>query len=298
MSLNPVRTNRSGGFQLSAMKVAGLAGLALGLVACELPPEDGGEVEAISNELMSVVRNTTAADRVTGTVDMVFSLSRLDPPTQATTAFFSTLQAGGNGFTPATPGAACTAGVDFLSVVNRPITFPAGVSTVSTTVTVCGDEAAEGTEHLFAKLVDANNQCEGELCLGIGRITDNPGLSINDVGIREPVTGGRAGTFTITLSQAVPRDVTFTVTRVNDTAVTGFGNCNLFPMPDYFGGTGTLTIPANQLTATINVTVCGDRVRESTERFFLDLSNPVNATIFDGRGVGTITDTTLQVQFP
>lgn len=298
MSLNTVRTSRSRGFQFSAMKLVG-AGLTLGLVGCEPLPEDGDQtVDELSAALMPIVSNATMADRVTGSVEMVFSLTRLDPPAQATTAFFSTLVAGGNGFTPATAGASCTAGVDYVAVTNRPITFGAGVTTTSTSVTICGDNANEPAEHLFVKLVDANNQCEGERCLAIGTITDNPGISIGDATIREPVSGSRSGSFTLTLSQAVPRDVSVTVTRDDDTAVSVGSNCFTFPRPDYMGGSGTVTIPAGALTATINVTVCGDGFAEPTERFFLRLSNPVNAVLADSAGIGTIRDTTLQIQFP
>jgi hypothetical protein len=289
MSLNTVRSSRSSGFKFSAM-----VGLALGLGACDMPPEGDMEVEAITGALMPIVENARVADRVPGSVEMVFSLTRIDPPAQATTAFFSTMVATGSEFTPATPGASCTAGVDYVAVDSRPITFGAGVSTTSTTVTVCGDNLTEGTEHLFVKLVDANGQCEGERCLAIGRITDNPGLAINDVGFREPLSGSRSGTFTITLSQAVPRDVSVTVSRDDDTAVSGFGNCFTMPRPDYMGGSGTVTIPAGSLSATINVTVCGDGFAEPTERFFLRLTNPVNATLTDSAGLGTINDTTLQ----
>jgi hypothetical protein len=298
MSLSSIRTTRTGGFQISSLKVAGLA---LGLIACEMPPlDEAGQaidgVEAITQELMSVVGNPSVADRVSGTVEMVFTLQRLDPPAQATTAFFSTLVAGGNGFNPATAGASCGAGIDYVAVTNRPITFAAGVSSTTTSVTVCGDSIAEGNQHLFAKLVDANNQCEGERCLGIGTITDNPGLAINDITVREPVTGGRVASLTLTLSQALSADVTVTATAVSDTATTQFGNCDS-RLLDYMAPTRLVTIPQGATSATYDVTVCGDRVKEPTQRFFVDLSGATNATIRDGRGVVTITDTTLQIQF-
>jgi hypothetical protein len=38
------------------------------------------------------------------------------------------------------------------------------------------------------------------------------------------------------------------------------------------------------------VAVKGDKLKEKTEAFFLNLGNPLNATIADGQGVGTIKD--------
>ena len=59
---------------------------------------------------------------------------------------------------------------------------------------------------------------------------------------------------------------------------------------DYQAGSGTLTIPAGQRTGTITVLVNGDRLAESNETMFVNLSSPTNATIADGQGVGTIVD--------
>jgi Calx-beta domain len=59
---------------------------------------------------------------------------------------------------------------------------------------------------------------------------------------------------------------------------------------DYQAVAGTLTIPAGQTTGTITVLVNGDRLPESNETFFVDLSSPTDAIIADGRGVGTTVD--------
>jgi hypothetical protein len=59
---------------------------------------------------------------------------------------------------------------------------------------------------------------------------------------------------------------------------------------DYTAASGTLTIPAGQTTGTITVWVNGDRLPEPHKTFFVNLSNPTNATIADGQGAGTIVD--------
>jgi hypothetical protein len=49
-------------------------------------------------------------------------------------------------------------------------------------------------------------------------------------------------------------------------------------------------IPAGQTSRTFTVAVSGDRNAEPTESFAVNLSAPVNATITDGQGLGTILD--------
>jgi hypothetical protein len=51
-----------------------------------------------------------------------------------------------------------------------------------------------------------------------------------------------------------------------------------------------LTFAPGVRTLRINVPVIGGKKKEDTERFFVNLSAPANATIVDGRGVGTIFD--------
>ena len=57
---------------------------------------------------------------------------------------------------------------------------------------------------------------------------------------------------------------------------------------DYIKASGTLTFSPGQTSRAIDVSVKGDRKREADETFFVDLMNPVNAVIADGRGTGTI----------
>jgi hypothetical protein len=49
-----------------------------------------------------------------------------------------------------------------------------------------------------------------------------------------------------------------------------------------------VVVPAGALTATIGITLNGDKVPEPDEVFLINLSNPVGATIADGQAQGTI----------
>ena len=301
MSQHSVRTTRSSGFRNSSVKVAGLAGMAgltLGLSGCELPPEGPEGVEAISSALMAVVENGTAADSPAGPVQMQFTIARpFDPPEQAMNILVSTMVYGYNGAPAATPGSSCGAGIDYIAAENQPLTIPAGAVQVTASVTVCPDSLVEGTETFLFHVVDAaDGQCSGERCLAVGRITDPaapvlPSLRINNITVSEPVKGSRVGTFTLTLSATSNDDVTVRAATANDSA-TGSSSClNFwFPRPDFVFVNRDVVIPAGQLTATVSVPICGDGTIESMERFFMNLSNPVNATIADSRGIATVLD--------
>ena len=111
------------------------------------------------------------------------------------------------------------------------------------------------------------------------------------------LTGADAGTvdavFTVTQSLQSTQTVTVQYTTNDGSATDGDG--------DYVPTSGQLTfVPGGPLTQTITVVVNGDLVDEpgASETFAVDLSNPVNATLADGSGAGTIIDdedTTLSV---
>ncbi|MES2794198.1 MAG: Calx-beta domain-containing protein [Planctomycetota bacterium] len=84
---------------------------------------------------------------------------------------------------------------------------------------------------------------------------------------------------TVTLNQTFAQDVTITYTTVNGTAVAG---------TDYEFQTGTVTIPAGQLTGTISINVTGNNLDEPNKTFSVVLSNPVNAVLQDTTAVVTI----------
>jgi hypothetical protein len=57
---------------------------------------------------------------------------------------------------------------------------------------------------------------------------------------------------------------------------------------DYQWKTGSLTFAPGETTKTITVAVTGDKLKESNETFFVNLSGAVGGEILDGQGVGTI----------
>ena len=89
--------------------------------------------------------------------------------------------------------------------------------------------------------------------------------------------------FTVRLSGPTSNTVTVSYATANGPAPNG-----ALAGSDYTAKSGTVTFTAGATTATVTVAVSGDRTREPTETFLVNLSNAVNATIADAQAVGTI----------
>jgi hypothetical protein len=108
-----------------------------------------------------------------------------------------------------------------------------------------------------------------------------PSLSIDDVAVAEGAAGSTGATFTVRLSRAATQAVTVAYATADGTATAG---------SDYQAAAGTLTFAPGTLTRSVAVNALGDGVLEGNETFALNLSGPVNATLADGAGQGTILD--------
>jgi probable HAF family extracellular repeat protein len=111
--------------------------------------------------------------------------------------------------------------------------------------------------------------------------TELPTISIGDATVTEGHFGTQSVTFTVTLSAASAEAVSVTYATANGMAIAGH---------DYAAVSGTLTFDPRQTTNTVTVLVTGDRLGEVNETFVLGLTNPNNATVADGWGLGTIVD--------
>src|SRR6185295_13512930 len=87
----------------------------------------------------------------------------------------------------------------------------------------------------------------------------------------------------------------FTVQLSAASAQTVRVNYFMIPAPatpgvDFESIPGTLTFLPGETSKTINVPVKGDVIDEVDQRFAVILTTPINASIADGTGLGTITD--------
>ena len=107
---------------------------------------------------------------------------------------------------------------------------------------------------------------------------DRPSFSVGDVTYNEA-----AGTitFTVTKTGSTTQSTTVAYATADGTAVAG---------QDYTATSGTLTFTASETTKTVTVPITNDAIFERSETLDLNLSNPTNARIGDGTGVGTIKD--------
>ncbi len=117
--------------------------------------------------------------------------------------------------------------------------------------------------------------------IGSFELESQPALSINDITLTEGNSGTTTATFTVSLSKASAQTVTVNYATADGTATAG---------TDYQLTSGTLSFAPGQTTQSVRVQVNGEKVLEENESFFVNLSNPTNATISDAQGKGTITN--------
>jgi len=111
--------------------------------------------------------------------------------------------------------------------------------------------------------------------------TPPPTLTITDVSGMEGNSGTIAFVFSVTLSAAYDQAVTVDfATQGGGAATTG---------SDYEATGGTLIFAPGETTKTITVRVIGDRLAESSESFFVNVTTG-DAFVADGQGAGTILD--------
>jgi len=108
-----------------------------------------------------------------------------------------------------------------------------------------------------------------------------PTLSVNDISENEDVG---VADFTVSLSSPSAFPVTVNYSTADGTATAG---------SDYTATSGNQTFAPGEIDKTIPVPIVDDFLYEGDETFSLNLSNPANATISDGQGIGTIVDNDL-----
>ncbi len=183
-------------------------------------------------------------------------------------------------FNYSTADGTAVAGSDYVAATGT-LTVNPGETNQSVDVLVIDDNVDEVNETLFVNLSNPVNasittaQAEGAIS-----DDDGPTIAINDV----TVTEGNAGTvdaiFTVTLSAASPQNVyvNYVTSPITATSNIDYRRSNL----------AMLTIPAGTTSSTVTIKVIGDSQVEPDETFYVLLSEPVNATIGDGQGIGTI----------
>ncbi|QMS87191.1 DUF4347 domain-containing protein [Nostoc edaphicum CCNP1411] len=159
------------------------------------------------------------------------------------------------------------------------IKFAAGETTKAITLNVVGDKVTEADETINLNL-SYPNQTVAIAPATITIVNDDnaPTISIADKSGKED-SGNLV--FTVKLSNASNDVITVDYNTSNDTAIAGV---------DYTPLTGTLTFNPGVISQTITVPILDDFIDESTEQFFVNLTNPTNASISDNQASGKITN--------
>jgi hypothetical protein len=106
-------------------------------------------------------------------------------------------------------------------------------------------------------------------------------ISISDAAVVEGDVGTTPATFTLSIAPASASEVRVDYATAQGSATAGI---------DYLSISGTAVFPPQTLTQEIQVPVVGDLEPEIDETYSVELTAPVNATIADSSGVGTIID--------
>ncbi|HEX4870851.1 MAG TPA: Ig-like domain-containing protein [Nevskiaceae bacterium] len=114
-------------------------------------------------------------------------------------------------------------------------------------------------------------------------ISPLPRISVGDASMAEPrqPTETTVVLVPVALDRAGAAPVTVSFETLDDVALAG---------SDYLATSGTVTLAAGQTQATIPVTLLGDRVIESTERFVVRLSSPQGGVLADANAFVAIVE--------
>lgn len=131
----------------------------------------------------------------------------------------------------------------------------------------------------------SDNQVVTNINFGNTQPAPVPQLSINDITVTEGDIGTTNAVFTVNLSAPTTQTVTVNYATANNTATA---------YSDYYATSGSLTFAPGQTSQQIQVSLIGDANYEPDESFFVNLTNPTNATINDSQAVGTINNNDSQ----
>jgi Tol biopolymer transport system component len=200
-----------------------------------------------------------------------------------------------------TVGGTAMAGTDYVPTSGT-LTFAPGEIEKTFSIPLIDDAADEDDETIVVRLAGQTGAAKlGEPSVAAVLIADDdppPLLSISDASVGEGDGRNDGMTFVIKLSQPSLRTVSV---AISTQAVTATPGVNFAPGTDFNQTSGVMTFPPGATWGLLTIGIVPDTVPEPDETFKVVLSNPVNAKVARGEGVGTIIDddgpTFTKVQF-
>lgn len=230
-----------------------------------------GRGTIINDDLtISVADAAPVTEGNSGSTPATFTVSLSAPSTHTVTVGYYT------------NGGTATAGSDYIST-NGTLTFNPGVSSITVPVSVLGDTTYEADETFSLWISQASHALINRISGSTTIVNDDPStmISVSDASVLEGNSGLAGATFTVALNAASTQTVTVNYATAGGTATSG---------TDFQSLTGSLSFAPGQTSKTVTVYAVGDTVIEPNETFTLNLSSPINASINDGQGIGTILD--------
>jgi hypothetical protein len=238
-------------------------------------PSDPGCTSASDNNEVNPtlsIGNVTVTEGDSGTTNATFTITKSGSSDTVAQVSY------------ATADGSATAPSDYQPTQGT-VAFKTNETTKTITVGVAGDTTPEADESFVVNLSNPSVALIAD-AQGVGTITNDdaapqPTFSISDASVTEGNTGTTNATFTVTRAGPAGTSASVSYATADSTATAP---------NDYQGTSGTLDFGPNETQLPITVAVVGETSVEPDETFFVDLSNPANATISDGRGIGTITN--------
>ncbi|MGK0187302.1 MAG: putative repeat protein (TIGR03806 family) [Verrucomicrobiales bacterium] len=262
----------SGASYTLAVAAAGGAGG----VSVELPSDRVIDAGSNANSPSNTINTTVASLPVlhvasasggesSGVVEFTVSISKVQP-TQVSVQF-------------TTVAGSADAAKDFQHT-NGTLTIPAGNVTAIVSVPVIDDVTDEADEIFSLHLSNASGASIGTASAS-GTIVDNDAAPVITISDAVEGEGASVVPFLITLSHPSAFAVNVFFETVSGSATGG---------QDYTNAASTLTFQPGQTEINLGISIARDSLDELDEFFFVRLSAPVNATLGDSEGIGTIVD--------
>lgn len=223
--------------------------------------------------LMSI-DDVAVTEKNSGTTNTVVTVTISPAPTSQVTVVYRTSDSG------------ATAGSDYLPQSDT-LTFAAGETSKTFTVTVLGDTVDEADEAVRIDLFATTGPVSlGDSATYVTILNDDrsPLIGVDDVTVSEGGPGRTVdAVFTVRLFEPSPQPVSVDWDTVDQTAVAP---------GDYQDDGGTLDFAPGETTKQVAITVNGDNLVEGDEAFYLDLSRSRGGTIAStgSRGVALVLD--------
>ena len=213
---------------------------------------------------LPVVTVSAGTSPVTEGTNADFTVSRTGATTSALTVLLEVSEntAGGRDFVAAGDEG------------DKSVTIPAGSATASWSVPTVGDGTDEPDGTVTVSLRGSNDYTQGSPSSASVTVTDNDGTTTTPTvtisADASPVTEGTAASFTVSANPApnAPLNVSVAVTQNGDFAASGA-----------IGTNQTVTIPANQTSATYTVGTVNDSTDEANGRVTVTVTDGTDYTV-------------------